>query len=403
MTRTVHVHRSRARNGLRAVAGIAIAASLVLAACGDDDDDGGTSTPASNAPTTAAATTIDAPASTSGSASTTGSQATTGSEPAGEDGLPASLAPKPLPQETTIKLGGPAFRNEAGLPQWLAEEMGEFEAENLKIEFVEAAAADVLFLLDQGAIDVTASGFTSGFFNLVNGGSVVRAVFAYGGAPESSKQGLWVRKDALGDDGVFQPEDLVGQEVLANTGASSASAAFFYTAMGLGPEDVTLTTLGLADMVPALSSGAAKFALLNTPFWLQLLDDPCCEFIPGTASLDSQGMYAFGKNLLDPKNQDVADAYVRAMARTVEKYLRTDYHENAEINQIVADILGLSLDELKQGPPSVWADDLVDGWYVNMQPNQKYFIDNGFVDYETPLSDDQLLDLSFVERAYGES
>src|SRR5262245_34710401 len=133
--------------GFVALLGVAL---LGLSACGDDDE----ATSATDAaPVTQAATTAAAAAETSAAATETSAAATATSAAATETSAAASnssapaagavdaLAPKPLPERKKITVGM-SGKIENYLPIFLADDYGEFEKENIDVEFTFAPPTD---------------------------------------------------------------------------------------------------------------------------------------------------------------------------------------------------------------------------------------------------------------------
>ena len=314
--------------------------------------------------------------------------------------VPAELedlyAPQPLAEETTLKIAI-SSRIESFLNLLLADAMGEFEKENITVEFEVVPTSDSTLLLSQGRVDAVPTSMSAGNFNLIGDGGLIRGVIPLHGEPEGSGQGFWVRTDALGGDG-FQPSDLEGQRVLTPSGPGSYSVAYFWDTVlreaGLSATDITWERIGVSDAPLALTSGAASAALVLTPFWQVVEDDGCCEFIGGYPQ-DPISFVAFGPNLLND-NPEAGQAFVRAVARTTVTYLQGDYHNDPEVSSVAAELLEQPLDVFQSQPSLVWSPDFAFD-VANFDVVQDFFRDADVLSYETPLTLDDIFDPRFID------
>lgn len=309
-----------------------------------------------------------------------------------------AFAPQPLDEATTLRVGISA-PIESFLVLLLAAELGEFAAENLDVEITIVPPTESPLLLSQGHLDVVPSSASAGFFNMVAEGLEIRGVFPLAEEPEDTGQGFWIRKDALGDDGVFQPEDLRGQRVLTPNGSGSFTVAYFWTNFlgpaGLEPNDVTWERVALPDAPLALIGGAAPAAVVLTPFWTTLQDDGCCVLIEGAYPTYATSFYMFGPTLLngDPA---VGEAFVRALARTTVTYLQGDYHNDPEIGPLTAELLQQPFEIVQSLPSLIWNPEF-EFRSDELETVQSFFISTGDVTFDAPLPFEQIYDRRFVE------
>jgi NitT/TauT family transport system substrate-binding protein len=360
---------SRARRilGLLAIVG------LVSAACGGDDE--------------------------STAATTTPPQ----SSPADDNG---AFPPEPLPKRATVKIGVAGFQ-EPNLPYHLADELGEFEKENIDAEITVIEPTDAAALLARGELDVVPGSLSPGYLNLLSEGAGFRAVLPfYEFDPDSGAEiGLWVRNDALGDDG-FQGSDLVGLRVLHVSGAASTSVNRFYEEVlepeGIEPSEILLERLPPPDMPAALINGAAPAAFVMAPFYEQLEGNDCCEFIGYWPEYPISQVF-LAEQLLN-EDREIGLAVTRAIMRTQMTYLQGEYTQNPEVADFMVEKVGITRDQLDDWSHLYWNPefDLAVDTIVDVQD---YFFALGDVlsyPEDERLTADDMFDTSILEELLAE-
>lgn len=381
--------------------------ALVAAGCGDDDDDDAA------APAETSSTIGDGGSSDAGEVEGCGEGASTdpantevGREVARCDA--GSPAPKPLPEMTTIRVAS-AFRLEFNSPLLLADTLGEFEKENLKMELIDLKFSDAVPQLANGSIDVAVGGIEVALFNAAKAGLPVKAALAnyfppHAGDYDQPQTGLWCRRDSFSD-----PQDPDLKEIEDLTLASSVGAgsvSFYYTTQEIirrGVEDFSLEGADIqaipsVDTIPAMENGAIDCGIILDPLWTQLADDDDYFLAASQTPGEPLGIYAFGKRLLEDEPA-IGDAFTRAYIRTVNTYFDGDYHEDQEVMAEIAEVTGQSVDALTK------VDSLVMDWEFREGTTtrvQEYLIGVGVITgYDTPVPEDQVVDRSFYLRAVG--
>jgi len=319
-----------------------------------------------------------------------------GASPRSADAAADPLAPQPLPELTVVRTAI-SSRSEVFLAMLLADAMGEFAKENIELEVSTVPTSESTLLLTQGELDVVPTSLSAGNLNLVASGARVAGVFPLNAENDVAEQGFWIRRDALGEDGEYQPEDLIGQRVLTPSGGGSFSVGYFWATelepLGIAPDDVTWERFGVPDTPQALISGAAPAALVLSPGWQIVKDDGCCIFLDGFPS-HSNSFYAFGPNLLD-EHPEVGEAFVRALARTVTTYLQTDYHNDPDMAATVAEILEQPVEMVQSMPSLVWEPTFeLRGDHLPVV--QEYFALTDALSYDEPLAYDDLYVTDFI-------
>jgi len=306
-------------------------------------------------------------------------------------GLSSAYNPEPLAEKTVVKVAYPAAL-ELHSVALLAKQMGEFEKENLDVQFEVMPSSDSLPLLAAGSIDATLGGITVAVLNAVDSGAVIRDV--YPGPSQADADGLWVRTD-LADQG---PAALKGKTL-----ATSAGAGVFgiipiqnYLAEGgLTLDDVTMMTISLADLPAALESGAVDAAWLSSPAHLPFSTSGSAKKVVGLEDDQIVTAVFFGPNLTE-SNPEVGQAFVRALKRTELTYLQGDYKADPEVRANLAAALGLTEDELMVSESLTFGNTFNTSFYEEVQ---RAWINVGdIVTFAEPLAPEKYLDPSFMDR-----
>lgn len=275
----------------------------------------------------------------------------------------------------------------------LAEEMGEFEKENLTVEFVALPSADAIPQLASGDIEALASSWSAANVNAIEAGVEMRAVLELG-AEQPGGQGVWVNNDIL-DEG---PAALEGAQIGTATGAGSVSVLFieeYLQEAGLDITDVELVQLPAAEVPLAMQNNVVSAAWVTSPAYLEIAD--FATWVSGAPTDFSGGAVYFGPELLNDQ-PEVAEAFVRAVLRTVNTYLQGDYKADPEILPRVAAALETE-EEVIQRTPSMIFDP---NGAVNtdlLVPLQEIWLKiPDILRTSEPLPPEQLFDVSIVER-----
>lgn len=351
--------------------GVVIALSIVMAACGDNGD---TSPEATEPPPT--------------------------SEKSAESS--DRLTPQPLPERESIVINSLVVETSA--PLFLAEAMGEFEAENLDVEIVSLTFGDALTQMASGNMDACACGVVPASLNAVANGirmKVVSSVFT----SQPASIGLYVRPDLV--DGL--PASLEGTSLGLFAGWNSIFSLYlanWVEPAGLTLSDINAVTIpSFGDAFAALESGAIDGAYLIPPFTQQAVDSGSGVLIeevvlpPGTPTV---GVW-FGTRLLDDE-PEVGQAVLRALARTTREYLDEGYRENDETMAALADALGTTAEALRSAsePPGFSPDLAILDWGEETIELQSLWIElGGILDFDEPLPASEYIDTGPLSEAVG--
>jgi len=217
---------------------------------------------------------------------------------------------KPLPSREKVRVTLPA-RIAVWAPLFVGRVQGEFDKENIDIEYVQARATDALVLLATGKVDVMFGGLAAGIFNAIDQGSDIRIVAPSSINPPESRQGVWVNKSFLAGR-PYTPAMLKGQTILTQVGFGSPIIAYIARELnksGLTLKDITLKQMDGADIPVALENGAVNFAMLTDPFWLSL-DRNKTQWVFMNEGDYSTGVILYGPTLLRQKRA-VGEAFMR--------------------------------------------------------------------------------------------
>lgn len=311
-------------------------------------------------------------------------------------GASFAQTPKPLPVREKIVVGIPAkLKQNAALH--LAKELGEFEKENLEVEYSFNKPSDSFVLLGSGRIDVVASQPSAAFFNAVAAGTEIKYV-----APIASlapKNGFWVAKAFL-NGRPYSPAMLKGQAIAAVQGQGTVTAYVVQKELakaGLTLNDISWRAMKPADALVALENGAVNFALLLDPVWGKA-DLTKVEYAFDYSN-DVNGGYFFGPNLLMSK-RPVGQAFVRALVRAQRQYLQGNYGDNPRVLAALAKEMGEPEESIRAAVPGLaFSADMAVREDMAELIQKTYLSTPGILTYPSPLAEDKVIDLSFLHDA----
>ena len=304
--------------------------------------------------------------------------------------------PRPLAHREKVIVGMPAkFKQNATL--LLAKVFGEFEKENLDVEYSIQKPSDSMALLSTGRIDAVVSQASAAFFNAAASGVVIKQVAPIGFY--GPKNGFWATR-ALLKDRPWNPALLKGQTIATPAGngsVSSHAARMELAKAGLTLNDVSWRQMSAGDIVMALENGSVNVALLLDPTWLKVDQTKVALAFPWPG--DITGGYFYGPNLLT-KNRAVGEAFMRAMVRTQRTYLQGDYGNNPRVVTALAKELELTEEQVRASSASIRfpPDFPMRTDFAEMVQNT-YLSTPGILTYTKPLPDEQVMDRSFLRAA----
>lgn len=309
----------------------------------------------------------------------------------------ATPAPVPLAKRTKIVISAATLNAEFIAPIRWALAKGEFEKENLDVEIDQVPAADGLNLLAQGKTDAMIGAPDAAFFNALNSGFGLRWVMGNFDPPPTGKSGIWAR-DVDGRPATMA--DLRGKPMASVLGTGSPVMYPIVKAAekaGMSFSDLKLQSLPAADVVTSLENGGVQGAWVIDPLWTELANNPNLTFLGGAPLGEPIGGVLFGPNLLGAKRA-AGDAFVRAVARTINTAFRGDYKNDPTFTQQLSKVVGLPVSQLTRTPSLIMDWEIRDG---TAQRIQDALIKTKAVSYPTPITETQVVDRSFYEKAVG--
>jgi NitT/TauT family transport system substrate-binding protein len=361
-------------------AALCLALALTAVACGSGDDDGEGAAPSGDA------------------GSESGSESGTGSDTGATEG-PDTPEPRPLDEETSVTIL-PVVAAESFAPVYLAEHFGEFERENLDVTISELPSNDTFVALVRGDAQLTVGGLNAAFFNLVEGGTDVRWLANVHQQSEESSEGLWVRREVLGDDGELDADELDGMRIaLGTSGIVSTSALAvdeWLEENGSDLGDVEVQSIGGNDVVVALEQGSTDAGYVLSPAWQTVEESGCCEMVTPRPPL-AASTYTMTADFMENERQ-TARAIMRALTRTVRTYLQGDYHADPEVLEGLVETLEVP-EEVVIATPSLVFDPDMGFDSAMVEDIQQVWLDAGDVlEYSDPIPADEVVDTSVVDE-----
>lgn len=312
--------------------------------------------------------------------------------------ITGGLDPQPLAEPTTIVINT-AARIESFTALFLADYMGEFEKENITVEFTQVASADALVSLGQNQIQMMGVSPSASLFNAIGSGVDMRVVFP-GYLNNLGEDGWWMSNDVI-ENGA---ESLKGATLASAVGPGSATilglAAYLETG-GLTVKDVTVQAFPAADVATALTQGAVQGAYITSPVTTVVREAGVAEYVDSMPDGVGSAIaaYVIGPQLLE--DTDVAAAVVRAMARTVITYLDGDYKSDPEMVENIAAALDRTPEEIEATPALEFDPtfEIRGDYYTQMQ--ELWLEVGGLLSYSEPLEPSAVIDTQFIDAVLG--
>ena len=288
-------------------------------------------------------------------------------------------------------------------PFILADSLGEFDKENLDVEMVSLSMEDALPQLATGAVDAINGAPSVAFYNAVNNGVDVKWVLGNFFPPNAGdtsvpQTGLWARADVFSDPSHPDPKELEGKKVASAVGLTSVIAypiSQAFSSAGADPTKMEYVQIPSADMATALQNGAVDAAWMLDPFWTQFADNDDYVLVATQTPGEPIGGIFFGDRLLN-QDPEVGQAFARALVRTINTYLTGNYHDDPEVMAQIADITGITVDQMTKTPALLFDWEIRDGTTTRAQ---EAFV--GYAQLTDVIPEDQLVDRSFYLGAVG--
>jgi ABC-type amino acid transport substrate-binding protein len=261
-----------------------------------------------------------------------------------DDMTMSPLDPQPLEQPEKIVVSVAADL-EGFSALYLADLYGEFEKENLFIDYVTLPSGEALPALALGQVDVSAVGIAATFFNIVAEGAELRLVFP--GPSSSEGDGLWMSTQWL-----ETRADNVAPKIASSQGSALLAVVPIYEwaeSQGIEAESIEIGRLPIGELASALDAGVIDGAWLNSPAHLPFLTSGSAQLVAEYSDGETALGFAFGPRLLT-QEPEVGLAFTRALLRTQNLWLIPGYKGDPDITSTLAGRLGKSPDEFALTP-----------------------------------------------------
>jgi len=345
---------------MRTLFGLALVATVTLAACG-----GGTQT----APTTTATTTAAA----------------------------ATATPTPA----TVRFGQVGSVSDGAI--FIADVKGYFKEQGITLEAVPfGSAAQMVAPLGTGELDAGGGAPSAGLYNAVNGGVQMRIVADKGTITAGHGYEAVIVRKALADK-VKSAKDFKGLKVsiAARDIVPEYSLDQFLRTGGLTIKDIDVVPLAFPDMIPAMASGAIDVAVPTEPTATRILDAGTGVLLTRTDTVvpgEQTAVVLFSEKFAQKKDVAVRFmiAYLKGARFYTDAFDKKDAAKRKEAIEIIAK--GTKLDPAlldRVVMPNVDPDGKVNA--QSLDASQQYFVAKGT--QLKPVDLNKVVDASFAAEA----
>jgi NitT/TauT family transport system substrate-binding protein len=286
----------------------------------------------------------------------------------------------------------------------LADKLGEFQKENLKVDISVIPVPEMTALLTSGGIDVAPLGANAGPLNAISSGSNLAIVAAMPTFRPDSKQGIWAKSSLVPATGSMDPCKFKGLTVALGSASYSNTVSLplskFLAQCNLTLQDIKVSTLTGPDVLIALQNGSIDAGFLADPAWADPDQKGYAKLVVPFGTFSVNG-YMMGKLRTD--KPDVAAAFVRALVRTSRTYLQGNYRADPAVRAALLDIMGTTPALLDASLPLVFDPDLRYKNSADAVEVQKVWIAAGnILSYKEPLPKEKFLDETVLNRVLAE-
>lgn len=305
---------------------------------------------------------------------------------------PAGVAPP-------VKLKAVVLPYTSSGPLFIAQEEGFFAQEGLAVEFVRLdTGGGPLAALEQGEIDIAASGPTVGFLNAVARGGQIRAVADKGNFDPAgcTYMALLARPDWIAMNPLAAPAAMQGLHISIDpTNFEAFMLDQLLAGSGLSLQDFNIADVPPPALAEAVKNHAVDLISVGDPWVTRLLDtgemavwQPAQEIAPHLQF----GLLLYGKNLLagDP---EIGTRFLTAYLKGVRQYNLGKTKRNIAI---MAQHTNLEPELLRRACwPAMAEDGAINS--DSILAFQEWAIQQGLVDRAATAA--QIMDTTFVDQA----
>lgn len=323
-----------------------------------------------------------------------GASATVASPSVAADSEPSPYDPRPLPETVGLRVSIPG-PIEAVSHVLLAEHLGEFERENLEVEILTVPSGDAIPALAAGDLDLTLASFQASLLNAIAQGFEIKLIAPLYHGNGASLDGLYLRNDLVSG----APANLHGATIATAAGLTGNNAlpvGDYLSEGGVAIADVSGIRIPFDAQVAALESGEADAAWFNAPVPADVgeVATRVATFVDGEVLA---GVVA-GPSMLNGEPA-VVEAFLRALARTVDTYMQGSFYSDEEVVAAMAASTGAPESAFVAGAEFVWSPTLELPSAEPVERLQRYLIQiPDMLVYDEPIPYEQLVDPSFRDN-----
>lgn len=287
-------------------------------------------------------------------------------------------------------------------PAYLADARGYFGEQGIRAEFVRVGSSPELQqLVSNGDVQIGFGGLSAAFFNGLARDLDMRIIAGnYQTDPEGHSQLPIVARKASVDSGEIKTvADLKGKKVAVNgTGAGTEyELDLALRTGGITINDVDLTTLGYPEMVAALANGGIEGAIILEPTASKAVSSGAGVKLVPQYGPNGQNSVMLGNYRWAQANRDLLRRTLIAWLKGVADVQNGGWRSDANI-AILEQYTGASAADLLASGLPYWPPD----GEVNtpdVLKQEQFFRERGYITYPSPLAEDRLEDLSFLQAA----
>lgn len=311
----------------------------------------------------------------------------------------------PAAELTKITVGASPAMSTLGL--FIAKEKGYFKEQGIDAEITpfKASTGQMVPLLASGQLLVGGGNVTAGLYSAIENGIPIKIVADKGlVSPGHGYLALIVRKDHVTSGRYKDFSSLKGMTMaITATGVSQEIVTERYLKKaGLELKDITLVTLGYADMNIALANGSLDATIQIEPYVAAAVDKGIAVRVSGNDDVypDQQSAVIMYSPLFAEKYPFLARSFMNAYVRALR-----DYNDAFEHGKGKKEILAI-LAKYAGGDVAAYANAVPVGLDPNgrvnirsLKDDARWFFEHGYLKKRPDL--DFIVDFSFAEQAVG--
>jgi NitT/TauT family transport system substrate-binding protein len=290
-------------------------------------------------------------------------------------------------------------------PFYVAEEKGYLADEHIAVEEANfAGAGEMISALATGKLDISMGALNAGFFNAANQGLDMRIVAALGAQPAPvGSTPLLARKDLWDSGAIKSGKDLKGRIVAANL--PGAIPEYLLTLVlakyGMGLKDVHETMLPFPQMLIAFKNKAIDAGFPAEPLATQAIREGFAELVVPEESVGNGDLttVAFFSGQFMRQRTDVAVRFLRALVRGAHD-TQGAYNKDPAMAALLAKASKLNQQSIENAVAFAFDPNLdIDKYIDSLRHQEAVHMQNGRLNYTTPLDLAKVVDASLVHKA----